>query len=108
MQGNSLKIQQLKNNLIGDKAFYRRVVAILLPIVIQNTVTNVVSLLDNLMVGAVGNLEMSAVSVVNQLLFIFYLCIFGGLAGAGIFAADRSINDYARDIWHTIPATEKK
>ena len=29
------------------------------------------------------------------------------VAGAGIFAADRSINDYARDIWHTVPATGK-
>ena len=30
------------------------------------------------------------------------------IAGAGIFAADRSINDYARDIWHTVKAEEKK
>ncbi len=78
---------QMKNRLIGDRNFYRRVVVILLPIVIQNTVSNVVSLVDNIMVGAVGTLEMSAVAIVNQLLFIFYLCIFGGLAGAGIFAA---------------------
>ena len=81
------KLQRLKNNVIGDRSFYGKVIAILLPIVIQNTVTNVVSLVDNLMVGSVGNLEMSAVSVVNQLLFIYYLCVFGGLAGAGIFAA---------------------
>ena len=71
---------------IGDRAFYRQVVAIVLPIIIQNTVTNVVSLLDNVMVGRVGTLQMSAVAIVNQLLFIFNLCIFGGLAGAGIFA----------------------
>lgn len=77
----------LKNNLIGDRAFYQKVVAVLLPIVIQNAVTNIVSLVDNVMVGAVGTLQMSAVAIVNQLLFIFYLCIFGGLAGAGIFAA---------------------
>ncbi len=81
MQTNSLK-----NYIIGDKAFYGRVVTILLPIVIQNTVTNAVSLVDNVMVGAIGTLQMSAVAVANQLLFIFYLCIFGGLAGAGIFA----------------------
>lgn len=78
---------RLYNNLIGDKNFYARVVAILLPIVIQNTVTNVVSLLDNIMVGAVGTLQMSAVAIVNQLLFIFNICIFGGLSGAGIFVA---------------------
>ncbi len=76
----------MKNNLIGDKAVYRRVLIIVLPILIQNTVTNVVSLLDNVMVGRVGTLEMSAVAIINQLLFVFNLCIFGGISGAGIFS----------------------
>ncbi len=76
----------LKNNLIGDKNFYRRVIAIVVPLIIQNTITNVVSLLDNVMVGSIGTLEMSAVAIVNQLIFVFNLCIFGGLAGAGIFS----------------------
>lgn len=79
-------INRIKKNLIGDRAFYQQMMAIVLPIIIQNTISNVVSLLDNVMVGAIGTLEMSAVSIVNQLLFVFYLCIFGGLAGAGIFA----------------------
>lgn len=77
---------RLRDNLIGDKFFYRRVLMIVLPIIVQNTITNVVSLLDNVMVGRVGTLEMSAVAIVNQLLFVFNLCIFGGLSGAGIFA----------------------
>lgn len=72
--------------LIGDRAFYSQVVSIVAPIIVQNTVSNVVSLLDNVMVGTVGTLEMSSVAIVNQLLFIFNLCIFGGLAGAGIFS----------------------
>lgn len=76
----------LKNKLIGDKNFYRRVIAIVLPLIIQNTITNVVSLLDNVMVGSIGTLQMSAVAIVNQLIFVFNLCIFGGLAGAGIFS----------------------
>lgn len=79
-------LTRVRRAMIGDRAFYRQVIAIVLPIIIQNTISNVVSLLDNVMVGAVGTLEMSAVSIVNQLLFVFYLCIFGGLAGAGIFA----------------------
>ncbi len=79
--------RSLKYNLIGDKNFYAKVIAILMPIVIQNTVTNVVSLLDNVMVGSIGTLQMSAVAIVNQLLFVFYLAIFGGYAGAGIFSA---------------------
>lgn len=77
---------RLRPNLIGDRAFYAEVVSIVVPIIIQNTVSNVVSLLDNVMVGQVGTLQMSAVAIVNQLLFVFNLCIFGGLAGAGIFA----------------------
>lgn len=77
---------RIRRTFVGDRAFYRHVVAIVLPIIIQNTVSNVVSLLDNVMVGRVGTLEMSAVAIVNQLLFIFNLCIFGGLAGPGIFA----------------------
>ncbi|MBE6934635.1 MAG: MATE family efflux transporter [Ruminococcaceae bacterium] len=72
---------------IGDKVFYRHTMAVAIPIVIQNAITNFVSLLDNIMVGRVGTLEMSGVSIVNQLLFIFALCIFGANAGAGIFGA---------------------
>lgn len=84
-------LQNVKNapklkRLVGDRAFYARVIGIVVPLIIQNTVTNVVSLLDNVMVGRVGTLQMSAVAIVNQLLFVFNLCIFGGLAGAGIFA----------------------
>ena len=72
---------------IGDRAFYRRVIAVALPILIQNGIANFVSLLDNIMVGQVGTLQMSGVSIVNQLLFVFNLCIFGATSGAGIFTA---------------------
>ncbi len=72
---------------IGDRAFYRRVIAVALPIIIQNGIANFVSLLDNIMVGQVGQLPMSGVAIVNQLLFVFNLCIFGATSGAGIFTA---------------------
>ena len=72
---------------IGDKAFYRRVMGVAVPIIIQNGITNFVSLLDNIMVGQVGTLQMSGVSIVNQLLFVFNLCVFGAVSGAGIFTA---------------------
>lgn len=81
-----MELRRVKNKLIGDKNFYSRVVAIVLPMIIQNTVTNLVNLLDNIMVGRVGTLEMSAVAIVNQLIIVFNLCIFGGIAGAGIFS----------------------
>ncbi len=82
----ALQRSAIRSKLIGTKEFYLKVIAIVLPMIIQNTITNVVSLLDNVMVGRVGTLQMSAVAIVNQLIFVFNLCIFGGLAGAGIFS----------------------
>ncbi len=72
---------------IGDRAFYRRVLTVVLPIIVQNFITNFVSLLDNIMVGQIGTVQMSGVAIVNQLLFVFNLCIFGATSGAGIFTA---------------------
>lgn len=72
---------------LGNRAFYRRILTIAIPIVIQNGITNFVSLLDNIMVGQVGTVPMSGVSIANQLLLVFNLCIFGATAGAGIFTA---------------------
>lgn len=71
----------------GDRAFYRRLFAVMLPILIQNVITNFVSLLDNIMVGRIGTEQMSGVAIVNQLMFVFNLAIFGGISGAGIFTA---------------------
>ncbi len=76
----------LRECLFGDAVFYRRVAMVVLPMIIQNTLSNVVGLLDNVMVGQVGTLPMSSVAIVNQILFVFYLCIWGSLAGAGIFS----------------------
>lgn len=72
---------------IGDRAFYNKVFSVMIPILIQNVITNFVSLLDNVMVGRLGTEPMSSVAIVNQILFVFNLCVFGGLAGAGIFTA---------------------
>lgn len=73
--------------LIGDKAFYKKVFAVALPIMLQNGISNFVSLLDNIMVGRLGTEQMSGVSIVNQLIFVFFLCIFGAVGGIGIFTA---------------------
>ncbi len=71
----------------GDRKFYTNAIRLMLPIMIQNGITNFVSMLDNIMVGRVGNVEMTGVAVANQLLFVFNLCIFGAVSGAGIFIA---------------------
>ncbi len=72
---------------IGDKAFYRMVLLVAVPIIIQNGITNFVGLLDNIMVGRVGTEQMSGVAIVNQLMMVFNISIFGAISGAGIFGA---------------------
>ena len=72
---------------IGDKKFYRMVLTLVVPIVIQQGITNLVNLLDNVMVGGLGTESISAVAIVNQILMVFNMTIFGGLSGASIFGA---------------------
>lgn len=72
---------------IGNKAFYKMVLTIAIPIMVQNGITNFVSLLNNIMVGTVGTEQMTGVAIVNQLMFVFNISIFGIISGAGIFGA---------------------
>ena len=74
-------------NLRNSTPYFKRMILIAIPIMIQNGITNFVSMLDNIMVGKVGTLQMTGVSIVNQLIFIYGLCIFGAMSGAGIFTA---------------------
>ena len=75
----------LKEKFIGDRNFYKRILLIALPMIGQNAITSFVSFLDNIMVGTIGTEQMSGVAIVNQLVFVFNICIFGGVSGAGIF-----------------------
>ena len=72
---------------IGDRAFYKMVLAVAVPMMIQNGITNFVNMLDNVMVGRLGTEQMSGVSIVNQFVFIFNLLIFGAISAAGIFTS---------------------
>lgn len=70
-----------------EKEFVRHTMIIALPIMLQNGITNFVNMLDNIMVGRIGTDPMTGVSIVNSLLFVWNLCVFGGLSGIGIFTA---------------------
>ena len=75
------------NRYFGDRQFYKKVLTVAVPIMIQQGITSFVSMLDNIMVGRLGTDPMSGVAILNQLMFVFNLCIYGGLAGIGIFTA---------------------
>ena len=72
---------------IGNKQFYKGVLTLLIPIVIQQFISSFVSLLDNVMVGSLGTEAISAASIANQVMMVYCLAIFGGLSGASIFGA---------------------
>lgn len=78
-------MEKFKNKYIGDRQFYMYVLGIAIPMIIQNLITNFVSMLDNIMVGRLGTTQMSGVSIVNQFMFVFNITIFGGVSGASIF-----------------------
>ncbi|MCQ2527668.1 MAG: MATE family efflux transporter [Saccharofermentans sp.] len=70
---------------IGTRKFYAHAMAIAIPMILQNLITNFVSMLDNIMVGQIGTAPMSGVSIANQLIFVFNITVFGGVSGASIF-----------------------
>lgn len=70
---------------IGDKKFYKSLFLIAFPIILQQFLTNFVNMIDNLMIGSIGNDETVGVSLANQVLFVFNLTVFGILSGASIF-----------------------
>lgn len=86
----------------GDKQFYIAALGIAVPIMLQNGINNFVNMLDNIMIGRIGTQQMSGVSIVNQLLFVFQLCLFGALSGAGILGAQyygQNNNKGVRDVF---------
>ena len=78
---------QFRKKFIGDRAFYKIVLSMVIPMILQNLVTNFVSLIDNIMVGSMGTEPMSGVSIVNQFIFVFNVTVFGAVAGPSIFGA---------------------
>ncbi len=96
-----------------NNSVYKKALTLAIPMMIQNGITNAVSLVDNLMVGSLGTESMTAVSIVGQLIFVFFLAVFGGLSGPGIYGAqyygqqnkDGFQNVFRLKIWITAAIT---
>ena len=70
-----------------DKDLFKKTCLLAIPIMIQNGIGNAVGLVDNLMVGSLGTEAIVAVSIAGQLMFVFWLALFGALSGPGIYGA---------------------
>ena len=80
-------LERFKTKYIGDREFYKRYILLAVPMILQSAITNFVSLLDNIMVGQLGTEQMTGVAIINQLVFVFFLAVFGAVAGPGIYGA---------------------
>lgn len=78
---------RFRSKFIGDRLFYKNVLVMVVPMILQMLVTNFVSVLDNIMLGRVGTEQMSGASIVNQYVFIFIISTFGAVSGPSIFGA---------------------
>lgn len=77
----------MKSKFFGNKAFYKRVATITIPIILQQLLIASVQLIDNVMVGQLGESAINSVTIVNQLNFVVMIVTFGVMGGAGIFTA---------------------
>ena len=80
-------MNHLIDRLMGPKHFRQRAIRILIPMMIQMLITNFVNMLDNLMVGRVGTVEMTGVSVSNQILSVFFFSMYGIIGAGSIFGS---------------------
>jgi len=68
--------------LVKDRTFYREVIAICIPATLQSLISMAVSMLDNVMLGTLGETAISASALSNQIFFFFMILNFGLAGGA--------------------------
>lgn len=79
-------IKALKN-LVREKDFLRKSLVIALPVALQGLLNTAVNLVDNLMIGTMGETSIAAVGLANKVFFVFNLLIFGVVSGSGVLSA---------------------
>ena len=67
-----------------EKSFYKLIISIALPIAVQNLITFAVSMIDTMMLGSLGEVELSAAAIGNNLFFVLMVLLFGLAGGSNI------------------------
>lgn len=79
------KIKQLYFELFTGRDFYRQMLKLALPIVLQNFISTFLNMIDTVMVGKLGETEIAAVGIANQYFLFFNMFLFGLSAGCSVF-----------------------
>ena len=80
-------MREIKKLIVSDGAFYRKVLFLATPIALQSLITIGVNMLDNLMVGSLGEVKLSAVSLANQFITIYHILCMGIGMGASVLVS---------------------
>jgi len=72
---------------LGPWSFYKEALAIALPVMLQQFIMSMVSLIDNFMVAGLGDVSMASVNVTNHLVFIFFVIVNTICQAGGIYIA---------------------
>lgn len=72
---------------IKDKDFYKRVLMIAVPITLQSLITFAINMMDTVMVGQLGEIPLSAVSISGQIFFVTTILCFGISGGGAVLTS---------------------
>lgn len=75
------------NLFVRDKDFYRETLAIAIPVSMQSMITIGVNMMDNIMVGSLGETVLSGVALANQFISLYHICSMGIAMGASVLTA---------------------
>ena len=76
----------MDGDLLNKKAFLKKMIFIGFPMILQNTISNLLNFVDNIMVGGLGSVAIEAVSIVNHIFFVYICVLCGAISGAGVFS----------------------
>lgn len=74
-------------NMFQDKGFLKKTFAITVPIALQNLLSNLLNMIDTVMISSLGQTEIAGVGLANKVFFVFSLLLFGICSGSGVLAS---------------------
>ncbi|MCI7205485.1 MAG: MATE family efflux transporter [Clostridium sp.] len=69
------------------KHFYKTLVTLCIPIIIQNLLSSLINMIDTVMVGGLGEVSVASIGIANQYFFLYNMALSGIIGGAGLFIA---------------------
>ena len=70
-----------------NKIFYKTLLTLCIPIIIQNLLSTLINMVDTIMVGGLGEISVAAIGIANQYFFLYNMALSGIIGGAGLFIA---------------------